>query len=243
MAPIIGITCDSDGTPGPTDFHHQHYSCSVEAAGAVARPIYYSHPIERIAELVDGLDGMLFSGGDDLDPALYGESWHPKAQAVDPQRQAFELALLAEAERRGMPILGICLGCQLMNVHRGGSLIQFLPDVPRPGQLEHRKVNGIVRRHPIHLEEESILARAIGSTVLVGNTYHKRAVNRPGRGMRVTGRAPDGVVEAIEDPSFDLFVGVQWHPERISAEPDHAAIFRLLVSRAQQRRRSLAARD
>lgn len=231
--PIIAVTRDSDGTPGATDAHYPFYAGSVERAGGEPVAVFYSSDLGKIGEILDRADGLLFSGGDDLDPALYGQRWHPKAQAVDPRRQTFELALLAEAERRRMPILGICLGCQLMNVYRGGSLIQFLPDVARPSPLEHRKVENVLRRHDVMLEGDSSLARAIGKVSINVNTYHKQAIDQIGRALRVVARAPDGVIEGVEDATLPLFVGVQWHPERISEEPEQTAIFRLLVEAAQ----------
>lgn len=228
--PVIGVTRDAGSKPA--DPQSDLYSASVRNAGGEPLPLYYQDDLSQIPAVLDQLDGILFSGGDDLDPALYGQSWHPMAKAVHPTRQKWELALIAAAEARRMPILGICLGCQLINVHRGGSLIQFLPDVPRIDALEHRKVNGVLRRHDVTIDPDSLLARTIGKLTVNVNTYHKQSVDRPGRGLRITARAADGVVEGIEDASMPLLVGVQWHPERISDEPEHRAIFEMLVRAA-----------
>jgi putative glutamine amidotransferase len=230
--PLIGITRDSDGTPGPTDSHYSFYRDSVAKAGGQPREIFYTADLTGIPALLDELDGLLLSGGDDLDPALYHQPWHPKAHKIDPRRQAFELELLRQAEARRLPILGICLGCQLMNVHRRGSLIQFLPEVSRPSALEHRKINGVLLRHDVALTANSLLARTTGKATLNVNTYHKQAIDRIGQRLNATARATDGVIEAVEDPTLPLFVGVQWHPERISDEPDQLAIFKLLVKAA-----------
>ena len=230
--PLIGITRSPDGTPGSTDLNFSFYAQSIDAAGGEVRSIVFSEYLANISAILDEVDGLLFSGGDDLDPALYGQAWHPKAHKIDPRRQQFELALLAEAEIRKKPILGICLGCQLMNVHRGGSLIQFLPDAPRPTPLEHRKVNNILLRHDVTLETGSMLGETIGKTLINVNTYHKQAIDRVGRNLRIVGMAPDGVIEAIEDKSLPLFIGVQWHPERISTEPEQHVIFSLLIRAA-----------
>ena len=154
--PRIAITRDSDGRPGPTDAHYPFYAGSVEKASGDGFPVFYGEDLAVIPGLLDQAHGLLLSGGDDLDPALYGQSWHPQAHKIDPRRQRFEWALLEEAQRRQMPVLGICLGCQLMNVFRGGSLIQFLPDVPRPAALEHRKVGGVLLRHPVQVESNSL---------------------------------------------------------------------------------------
>src|SRR5207302_8089962 len=120
---------------------------AVEKAGGLPLLLPYRTDVSLIPQIVDLLDGMLFSGGNDLDPALYGETYHPKAQPIDPARQKFELALLAEVERRRVPTLGICLGCQLLNVYRGGSLHQFLPDMARDSTLEHRRLEEEPPRH------------------------------------------------------------------------------------------------
>ena len=159
------------------------YTTSVERAGGLPWPLPFKSDLSLIPEFVDRLDGILFSGGDDLDPALFGETRHPNAEPIDPDRQRFELALIAEVEKRRMPALGICLGCQLMNVHRGGSLNQFLPDQARDEALEHRRLapGDSSRRHAVNLEPGTRLAAAIGKGEISVNTRHKQSVNRTGR--------------------------------------------------------------
>ena len=236
--PLIGITMDTrDGEPGYYQLAFD-YPKSVEKAGGVPLAIPYKTDPSLIPQIVDALDGILFTGGNDLDPKLYGEAdWHPKAVPVDPDRQTFEMALLAEVERRRTPLLAICLGCQLVNVYRGGSLIQFLPDLD--GKDEHRKSakGEPIRRHGVRIEPDSVIGRAIGKGEISANTYHKQAVKEVGRGLRVSAVADDGTIEALEDPSMPLFAAVQWHPERISDEAEHLAPFRLLVEKAAQNRR------
>jgi putative glutamine amidotransferase len=214
------------------------YTTSIERAGGLPWPLPYMTDLSLIPEFVDRLDGILFSGGDDLDPTLYGETRHPNAEPIDPDRQRFELALIAEVEKRRMPALGICLGCQLMNVHRGGSLNQFLPDQERDAALEHRRLapGDSTRRHAVKLEPGTRLAAAIGKGEISVNTRHKQSVNRTGKGLRVIAKAPDGVVEAIEDPTHPFFMAVQWHPENLSNEPEHLAPFKLLVEHARKPR-------
>jgi putative glutamine amidotransferase len=233
--PLIGITLDYGEKPNrymlPCD-----YATSVERAGGIPLAIPYRTDLSLIPEILDRLDGVLFSGGDDLDPTLYGEQRHPRAEAIDPDRQQFELALLAEVERRRVPALGVCLGSQLMNVHRGGSLIQFLPEHERHEPIEHRKVvDGDRRLHPVKIDPDSILGKAIGKGEILANTRHKQAINKVGRNLRVTAHALDGVIEAIEDPSMPLYLAVQWHPENLSTSPEHLAPFKLLVEKAGQR--------
>jgi putative glutamine amidotransferase len=236
--PVIGVTMDTrDGSaanapPGASGYYQLafDYPAAIEKAGGLPLAIpYRTHPA-LIPQIVSLLDGILFTGGDDLDPELYGERWHPKAARIDPARQSFEMALLAEVERRRVPSLFICLGCQLLNVYRGGSLTQFLPD--EQGKLEHRKGEQTVRRHDVRIDPASALARTVGRSDLSANTYHKQAVKSVGRGLRVIATAPDGVVEGLEDPQFPMMLAVQWHPERLTDEAEHLAPFRLLVERA-----------
>lgn len=232
--PVIGITCDYN------DARTKYvvpcgYAQSVERAGGLPLLIPYRLDLAVVPQIVDMLDGILFSGGEDIDPAAFGEQRHPMAEAVDPAREVFERALLAEVERRRLPTLGICMGTQLMNVHRGGSLVQFIPDLPdKAGSdpLEHRKLQNVTPRHDVTVDPKSGLGQYLGRPNVGVNSSHKQSVSRVGRGLRVIATSPDGIIEGIEDPSMPLFLGVQWHPERLSDEPDHLALFKLLVERA-----------
>lgn len=233
--PRIGIT---------TDYNDQRtqyalnctYAASVEQAGGLPFMLAYRMDVALIPELLDCLDGILLVGGEDLDPSPWGEPRHLMARPIDPPREIFERALLVEIERRRTPTLGVCLGSQLMNVHRGGTLHQFLPDLGGADAIEHRRMDDWSRRHTVRLVEGTVAYQAIGKTEVVVNTSHKQAIRELGRGLRVVATAPDGVIEGVEDPSFPLFLGVQWHPERMSDESDHAALFRLLVERARFKR-------
>jgi putative glutamine amidotransferase len=233
--PIIGVTVDNfDGMDRYRS--NMDYAAAVEQAGGLPVLLPYRVDHALVPQYVDLCDGILFTGGNDLDPALYGESqWHPKAERIDPARQSFELALIAEVEKRRLPALGVCLGSQLMNVHRGGSLVQFLPDQPRENAIEHRRVpKEDPKRHDITLVADSQLGRAIATTRISVNSFHKQGVKQIGRGLRVVATAPDGVIEAFEDPSFPLFAAVQWHPERLIDEAAHLAPFTLLVEKAKE---------
>ena len=231
--PVIGITTDSNDDD-TRYLSTMTYAAAVEKAGGLPLPLPYAVDHALIPRYVDVLDGVCFSGGNDMNPVRYGEEWHPKVARMDPRREAFEFALIAEVEKRRTPALGVCFGSQLMNVHRGGSLIQFLPD-QKPGAMEHRyiKEKGVTR-HDVKLDTNSLLGKAIGKSNVSVNTYHKQAVNQIGKGLRIIATAPDGVIEAFEDPTMPLFAAVQWHPERLADEAEHLAPFKLLVEKSAE---------
>ena len=231
--PVNGVTVDSMDD-APRYMSTFTYAEAVERAGGLPILLPFRVDCSLIPQYVDQCDGLLFSGGNDLDPALYcDECWHPKAAKIELARQRFELALIAEVEKRRMPTLGVCLGSQLINVHRGGSLTQFLPDEFK--DIEHRcLVKESPGRHPVTVDTDSQLGRAIGKRDVSVNTYHKQAIRRIGRGLRVIATAPDGVIEGYEDPTFPLFAAVQWHPERLLDEPEHLAPFKLLVEKSRE---------
>ena len=231
--PVIGVTLDrrDDKEQYMSPFT---YAEAVIKAGGLPFLLPYRADLALVPEYLDQLDGMLFTGGSDLDPAVWGETYHPGTSPIDPDRQKFEMALLTEVERRRMPVLGVCLGSQLMNVHRGGSLHQFLPELQRENALEHRFINDNLLRHEVTVDTSSRLGRAIGGPVVSVNTYHKQAVNRLGQGLKVIATAPDGVIEGFEDDTLPLYAAVQWHPERLSDESAHLAPFKLLVEVASR---------
>lgn len=231
--PLIGITTDTHDKPNQYE-SPCGYSTSVERAGGLPVLLPYKVDVSLVAAYVDSCDGIILSGGNDIDPATYGDApYHPKAAPIDPLRQRFEMALLAEIERRRKPVLGICLGSQMMNVYRGGSLYQHLPDLDREGKLEHGKLEeGRYPRHAVNVEADSILGNLWHKREVLANSSHKQAVRQLGKGLRVIATSADGVIEATEDATFPLWLGVQWHPERLSDEEDHLRIFKLLVERS-----------
>lgn len=229
--PVIGVTTDSNDSDDRY-LSTMTYAAAVERAGGLPLLLPYAVDHALIPQYVDLLDGICFTGGNDMNPVRYGEEWHPKVSKMDHRRESFEFALIAEVEKRRMPALGVCFGSQLMNVYRGGSLTQFLPE-QRPSDLEHRYQKEVgPTRHPVKLDTTSQLGKAINNPNPSVNTYHKQAVNKLGRGLKVIATAPDGVIEAFEDPTFPLFAAVQWHPERLIDEAEHLAPFKLLVAKA-----------
>jgi putative glutamine amidotransferase len=235
--PIIGLTIDSNDADDRYE-SPMTYAAAIEKAGGLPLLLPYCVDHSLIGQYVDLLDGICFSGGADMNPVKYGEEWHPKVSRMDQRRQEFEFTLIAEVERRRMPALGVCFGSQLMNVHRGGSLIQYLPE-QKADAMEHRRIQGQPpARHPVKLDLNSQIGRAIGRSDVSVNTYHKQAVKNLGRGLKVIATAPDGVIEAFEDPTMPLYAAVQWHPERLIDEPEHLAPFRLLVSKSAELKKS-----
>jgi putative glutamine amidotransferase len=232
--PVIGITIDTHASAPRRYELPMDYVTSVERGGGLPLLIPYGVDHALIPLYSDAVDGIVFTGGNDLDPALYGEKRHPNAIPIDPARQNFELALMAEVERRRLPALGVCLGSQLMNVYRGGSLQQFLPDREQPEKLEHRRLDDPTRRHNVRIDPASNLAKIVGTTEVVANTRHKQAINKPGRGLRVVATAPDGVIEGIEDPTLPMFMAVQWHPENLFEDPAHLRLFKHLTAKARE---------
>jgi len=191
------------------------YVDAVQAAGGIALLLPPDPAaVEDPDRLLDLLDGLLLAGGADMDPASYGQSPHPQTVGAVPERDAFELALTRRALERRVPFLGVCRGMQVLNVARGGTLRQHLPD--DLGHTEHRRVIGSFDQadHDVRLAPGSQAARAAGEERHNTKSHHHQAVGRLGEGLEVTGWAViDDLPEAIEDPSLPFALGVQWHPE------------------------------
>jgi putative glutamine amidotransferase len=214
------------------------YLRALAAAGAVPMVIP-PLPEEAIGALLDRLDGVCLSGGPDLDPDTYGARRHPELGPIEPDLDRFELAVARQADERGMPILAICRGTQALNVARGGSLVQHLPEVS-PDFAHRQSAPGDQTSHTIDIEPGSRLAMALGddevevADELDVNSFHHQAIERLGERLKVTARAPDGTIEAIEDPSHPFLIGVQWHAETLVQRPYEAALFRNFVQASQR---------
>jgi putative glutamine amidotransferase len=161
-------------------------------------------------EAIAGVHGLVLTGGSDISPGCYGQEPELELGEVDRERDAFELRLMAIADKANLPTLAICRGIQLLNVHRGGSLVQHLPQSARHRRNDTPKGQAV---HAVRIEEGSVLAGIMGTECQV-NSRHHQSLDRVGRGLIVTARdAEDGVIEAVEDPARRFLVGVQWHPE------------------------------
>jgi len=193
------------------------------------------------AELLDVLDGLLLTGGEDVDPVHYGQEPHPGLGAVDPVRDAFELTLFRDARARGLPVLAICRGIQLVNVALGGTLWQDIP-TERPGALPHSQPTARDERtHAVALVPGSRLAQALGATRCQVNSFHHQSIRELAPGLLVTARAPDGEIEGVETAGTEPWLlAVQWHPEEFhhhEQAPDHG-LFDTLVKEALAHRTS-----
>jgi putative glutamine amidotransferase len=216
----------------------RNYVDAVQSAGGIAFMLPPDPEAEREPdEVLDVLDGLILAGGADIDPASYGEAAHEMTKGARPERDRFELALARRALERDIPLLGICRGMQLMNVARGGTLIQHLPD--DVGHEDHRRTPGSFdgADHDVRLAGGSLAARAAGEVDHATKSHHHQGIAQVGEGFVKTGWSTlDELPEAIEDPQQRFALGVQWHPE---ADPT-SRLIAALVEEAAGRRASAA---
>jgi putative glutamine amidotransferase len=211
------------------------YLCALEDAGAIPMVCPPLHP-ELADSLLERVDGLCMSGGPDLDPRAYGERRHAETGPVESELDDFELALARAADARGLPILAICRGMQVLNVARGGSLHQHLPDL-NSSMINHRQSEpGSQPTHHVTIRESSRVALVLERTQTHVNSFHHQGIARLGDGLVITGRAPDGTVEAIEAMDREFVIGVQWHAETLQSLPEQAKLFAAFVDAAQPRR-------
>jgi putative glutamine amidotransferase len=231
--PLIGITTyltrarfgawEEESALVPAD-----YVRAVERAGG--RALLVPPTTDGIEETLDALDGLIFSGGNDLDPETYGQEPHPETNGVAPERDRAELALLEAALARDLPVLAICRGSQVLNVGRGGDLVQHLPEVV--GHERHKHTAGVYADHEVTIDPEARLSSLLGERAPV-KSHHHQGFGRVGEGLREVAWAEDGTVEALEDPARRFALGVLWHPEA----GEDAALFAALVGEAAEYRR------
>jgi putative glutamine amidotransferase len=208
------------------------YTQAVQEAGGIAVVLPAHGYVDDTAALLDRVDGLLFSGGPDLDPAAYGQAPHPElGPDVDRVSDEYELALLRGAGERDLPMLGICRGMQALNVARGGTLHQHLPEITA---LEHRQGHEpFAPAHAAVVERDTLLHDLTGASALAVNSFHHQAADAVGAGLEVCARASDGTVEALWDPGARFCLGVQWHAELLTHHTRHAAIIDGLVRAAR----------
>ena len=226
--PLIGINTKlvADGE----DSYHKldrNYVRSVERAGGIPVILPFFRSAADARASLARLDGVVFTGGPDVNPRRWGEPKHPKAELLHPDREASDFLAIREALRRDMPVLAICCGCQELNVALGGSLIQHVYDDPAVGPHS----DGV--SHEVAMSGDSRSRDLLGTARPTVNSWHHQACGRIGRGLRVTCVSPDGLVEGLESERHRWVVGVQWHPERMQDDRRQMNLFRGLVREAR----------
>ena len=230
--PLIGLTvdssCDTSYSIYPWYALRENYADSIHQAGGI--PILIPHSIDLVEHYIDLIDGLVITGGDfDHDPKLYGDDEIHEKTTVNPERTAFEYSLLQQALKVNLPFLGICAGQQLLNIVRGGTLIQYIPDA-FPKAINHNQSE--CRHKPTHdvTVKEGTLLRSINNNKASAyvNTSHNQAVKKVGENLVVNAIAVDGVIEGIEDPNHDFCLGIQWHPEFFVGDLDREIFMRFI---------------
>lgn len=234
MTPRVGVSGHPrivDTVVGPTLLHtaSRFYVDSVRRAGGLPLVLPVLAPGD-VPELLDAVDALVLTGGGDVCPSSYGAERWPETDFVDPERDAFDFALVREAVRRGLPVLATCRGMQVVNVALGGTLVQHVPAVTGAEHRHYERYDEGV--HPVRVEPESRLAEALGRCELEVNSLHHQAVDGLAPGFRAVAWSPDGTVEAIEQVGNGRLVAVQWHPELMERHPEQQGLFRRLVAQA-----------
>ena len=237
--PVIGVAGYSITRPGGSrevGVKEQYVRAVRLAVGTPVVLVPEADP-RRLAALLDAVDGVLLTGGNDVDPAYFDQLVLNDTVKIDADRDSFELPLARLVYERDVPLLAICRGCQVLNVALGGSLWQDLP-AQLPGSIAHRQQAPMAAvTHAIQVDASSVLARSLGlsgASQLTTNTSHHQAVNRVAPALVATARSEDGVIEAVEAPNRRFTLGVQWHPEWLAAAwAEHRALFKALVQAAR----------
>ncbi len=236
MVPVIGITASIDhrsAAYGETYALTRKYAEGVLEAGGVPLIVPHNLDEESLRVVLDRLDGVLLSGGGDIDPALFGDEPHPATCEIEPDRDRVELTLARWAVERDVPFLGICRGIQVLNVALGGSLVQDIPtQVPDavPHSFDRKTTPRDYLAHQVTIDPNAQLARIMQLEVAQTNSWHHQSIKRAADELRVTAVAPDGVVEAAEVPGLRYAIAVQWHPEWLFEKyPEHQRLFAGLI--------------
>ena len=235
--PIIGITSSHEKENGLRNYHRTtvsiDYTKGVIEGGGIPIVIPTTGDIEIIKEQLNLIDGLILSGGPDINPIYYGEDFKEKIGVISPERDDNEIKILKEFLKTEKPILGICRGHQLLNVYFGGTLYQDLSYFEME-PLKHRQdLYPELEIHNVAIEKNSILENLYGESIRT-NSFHHQAINKLGEGFKVIARSSDGIVEAIEKIDHKFCLGIQWHPEMMVARGnrDMIKIFKLLIEKS-----------
>ncbi len=236
--PLIGVTSDTNENLLSM---RMAYLSSVTAAGGIPVAIPVCLSDDDLTELVETLDGLLIMGGADIDPARYGQAQTPECGAVKPHRDRVELELVRLAREHNLPTLGICRGSQIINVAYCGTLVQDIPTTLGIDVNVHRQIEDYdVCTHTVDVVPGTLLERIVQKSVIEVNSRHHQCVDVLGAGLVVNARGPDGIVEALNDPTRSFMLGVQWHPEMLShIRQDAHALFAALVTASCKYRRQM----
>ncbi|HZK35214.1 MAG TPA: gamma-glutamyl-gamma-aminobutyrate hydrolase family protein [Bacillota bacterium] len=236
MRPLIGVTCNYDFESDNSKVFNGYYE-SIIGVGGLPLLIPATENLSAQETLMH-MDGLLLTGGQDIDPYLFAEDPDPNIGMINPIRDRLEIQLCQEAIRRDMPVLGICKGLQIMAIVSGGTLYQDI-NTGYEGKLicHNQKSPGCYGIHQVSLRPNTLLKKIFGKDTLRVNSFHHQAVKTPGESLVVSATSKDGIIEAVEATNLAFFLGVQWHPEQMTGtSPEMAKLFKAFVSQAASTR-------
>ncbi len=220
MKPLIGIV------PSIEEKERQYFTMAdnveaIKQTGGIPVVLPYIEEESAIAQLVAHIDGLYLAGGNDVDPSYFGEEPHPQLREVNPTRDAFEVQLVGQMVSQNKPVLGICKGCQIINIALGGDIYQDIKSQMKQSLVQHQQKSlHLYSTHMIDLVKTSQLHRIIGKDSIRVNSRHHQAIRTLGKDVVVSSHARDGLIESIESTTYDFVLGVQWHPESLLAAND-----------------------
>jgi putative glutamine amidotransferase len=238
MLPVIGVTTQISEKKVHVN---RDYMQAIMEAGGIPIAIPFLSNNTALQQLVHACDGLLLSGGEDLDPQMYGEDPHPALDVIVPERDDLEMRVLRLFLEQDKPIFAICRGCQILNVAMGGDLYQDLPSQKSSDVNHNQKAPRDYPYHSIAIKQESLLFRVLQAEKIRVNTYHHQAAKQVKAPLVVSAVAADGVIEAIESTLHTYVLGVQWHPEgmAISHDPHAKRLFSVFIEACEQKNNTL----
>lgn len=237
MKPLIGVTPSFDDRSGSYKVSRNNLQ-AIEAAGGIPLVMPYLTEKEMIDEVVAKIDGLYLTGGHDIDPIYLDEEPHPKLGVFQPERDAFELTVTEKMLEKNKPVFGVCKGSQILNVATGGGLYQDIASQIEGELVQHmQKAESHFPAHGVEIVEGTFLHRLIGQNKIRVNSFHHQAIRHTGNNFKVSAKAQDGVIEAIESTVHSFALGVQWHPEIMAVKGNDEVsknIFRSFIAACQE---------